>query len=250
MDGSRRHLPLRSSPLPLELLNDPKEVGDGIMRSRGRWSFGGGLPRVFDQHVRRSIPGYDELHDLCVKLIAQHPGARRILDLGCSTGTLSRRLKRDGTVIVGVDREPGMVAEAHQRDPSGTYICADLDDFDFGTADATFALYVLQFVPRMKRPALLSRLRARLEPGGFLLLAEKVSAPNPTLETKWREEYHAFKRAQGFSSEEIRAKDESLEGVLVPLTERDNEQLLRNAGFSDIAPVFSALCFRAWLVRP
>lgn len=232
--------------------DEPEMVGDGIERARRGWSFGGQLPRVFDKHVRRSIPGYEELHELCLALIADHPSPKRVLDLGCSTGALTRKLRQicGAAEVIGIDGEPGMIAEAYRSDPEGTYLCSDLTELEFGATDAAFALYVFQFIPEAKRAPLLSRIRASLEPGGFFVFAEKVKAESPAEAAAERHAYHAFKRAQGFSAAEILAKEESLEGILVPLTERDNELLLRSAGFQKVSKVFSELCFRAWLIQP
>lgn len=224
-------------------------VGDGITRAPGKWTFGEGLPRVFNRHVRRSIPGYDELHAKCLEHARTLPQAGRLLDLGCSTGTLTQKLRRayPNAEVVGVDREPGMIEEAYRLDPTGHYVCADLAQFDLGRWDGVFALYVLQFIPEDQRWALLRKIREALLPGGSLLLAEKVREKDPLEEARARAEYHAFKRAQGFSQAEILAKERSLSGVLFPWTVDENLRALASVGFQRIEPLFSSLCFHAWI---
>ena len=204
---------------------------------------------MFNRHVRRSIPGYDELHERCLEHAQSLPQAGRLLDLGCSTGTLTHKLRQvqPTAEIVGVDREPGMIEEAYRLDPSGHYVCADLAQFDFGRWDGVFALYVLQFIPDAERWALLRKIREALRPGGSFLLAEKVREDDPLEEARARAEYHAFKRAQGFSQAEILAKERSLSGVLFPWTLEENLRALSSVGFQKIDPLFSSLCFRAWI---
>ena len=45
------------------------EVGNEIVIQNGtQWSFGNGVAQHFDEHVRQSIPLYDEGHDLVCHL--------------------------------------------------------------------------------------------------------------------------------------------------------------------------------------
>lgn len=45
------------------------EVGNDIVIQNGtQWSFGNGVAQHFDEHVRQSIPLYDEGHDLVCHL--------------------------------------------------------------------------------------------------------------------------------------------------------------------------------------
>ena len=50
--------------------------------------------------------------------------------------------------------------------------------------------------------------------------------------------YHDWKRAQGYTDSEITAKALSLEGVLEPFTSAMNVDMLTNAGFATVIPVF------------
>lgn len=61
------------------------------------------------------------------------------------------------------------------------------------------------------------------------------------------ESLHRFKRDQGFSEHEIRAKDRALEGVMEPLSASENEALLRDAGFTTVAPIARWLPFQGCL---
>jgi tRNA (cmo5U34)-methyltransferase len=228
--------------------DEPGSAGPGA----GTWTFGGGLARVFDDHVQRSIPGYTRLHELCLSTLGPmlRPGDL-VYDLGCSTGLFTSRLKRraPGARVIGVDSEQEMVAEAQQRDSAIEFICTSVAELDFQPARAVVALYVLQFLPLAERLDTLVRIRRALGADGTLVLAEKVHFSDPEEQTRVDSAYRIFKLAQGFSEAEIDAKTRALEGVLVPLSAFENETLLKSAGFGSIELLFSELGFRAWLAR-
>ncbi len=228
-----------------------RPVGDSLAAARGEWQFGAGTWKTFDQHVRRSIPFYDTLHELIVLLAEERvrPGGH-IVELGCSTGNLTYRLSRalTGATVLGIDSEPGMIAKAQTRQaPNLAYSCSDIRSAHWGTADLAILCYTLQFLPVEERPALLQRVYNRLADGGVLVLAEKVQQEDREFEQLTRRLLHRFKRQQGFSQDEIDAKDASLEGVLTPLTEVQNERLLKDAGFRRVWPLFRNTQFVAWM---
>jgi tRNA (cmo5U34)-methyltransferase len=218
----------------------------------GSWTFGGGLARVFDDHVQRSIPGYLTQHELCLQALAQavRPGDV-VYDLGCSTGLFTSRLKRTwpNLRVIGVDNEQEMIAEASRRDGEVEFLCHSVAELELEPARAVVALYVLQFLPLAQRLTTLGRIRRSLGADGSLVLAEKVRFGDPAEQARVDSAYRAFKLAQGFSEAEIDAKARALEGVLVPVTASENEALLQEAGFNTIELLFSELGFRAWVAR-
>jgi len=60
-------------------------------------------------------------------------------------------------------------------------------------------------------------------------------------------EYLSLKAANGYSAEEIERKRLSLEGALVPLTARFNEDLLPCAGFGQVDCFWRWSNFAGWL---
>ena len=66
-----------------------------------------------DQRAARA-DAYESVRPEIVDLVPA--GARRVLDLGCSTGWLAGALKERGEVeVVGIEREPAYAAEARRR---------------------------------------------------------------------------------------------------------------------------------------
>ena len=61
------------------------------------------------------------------------------------------------------------------------------------------------------------------------------------------ESYYRLKSAHGYSQEEIERKRLSLEGVLVPVTARWNEELLYMAGFRQVDCFWRWMNFAGWV---
>jgi methionine biosynthesis protein MetW len=110
--------------------------------------------------------------------------ARRVLDLGCSSGTLGAALKaRQGAEVVGIELDPGYAADAAPR--LDRVIAADLEVFDdlddLGTFDCLLAADVLE---HLRDPwTVLARFAELLDAGGTAV----VSLPNVRYwETFWQ----------------------------------------------------------------
>jgi tRNA (cmo5U34)-methyltransferase len=220
-------------------------VGDGIVATPGSWSFGGDAAQNFDAHVARSVPFYAATHGLVAELSDRYlaPGGRAY-DLGCSTGALTSRLAArhaDRVELVGVDLEPSMTAQARARCAqlaNVTIIDADVVWFELRPADFVVAHYTLQFVPPADRGPVVDRIAGALRHGGAFLLFEKVADTDLRADALMTALYHDWKRAQGYTDEEIAAKASSLEGVLQPFTHDANRELLAHAGFGSVTTVY------------
>ena len=71
------------------------DTGDKISTKKSNFSFGGKTPQYFDQHVKKSVPLYDIGQDIICKLSSFFISKNcNIYDLGCSTGTLIKKIDK------------------------------------------------------------------------------------------------------------------------------------------------------------
>jgi predicted TPR repeat methyltransferase len=115
------------------------------------------------------------------------PGARRILDLGCSSGALGASLRARGAEVVGVEAEPSYAAEAAER--LDRVVLADLSELaarptleaELGRFDCLIAADVLEHL--VDPWSVLKAYCALLDPGCRAI----VSLPNVRhWETFWQ----------------------------------------------------------------
>jgi len=125
-----------------------------------------------DREQRAARAGaYESVRGEIVDLVPA--GARRVLDLGCSTGWLATALKERGEVeVVGIEREPAYAAEAASR--CDRVVTGDVEDVPAGLGrfDCLVAADVLEHL--VDPWSTLEAYAAMLEPGCRAV----VSLPN------------------------------------------------------------------------
>ena len=231
-------------------------VGDGLHAENAAWSFAGEVSVGFDAHVSKSIPLYQQGHELVLSLSDFFVTEDSMCyDIGCATGVLLEKLLlrhqvKPNVNFVGIDLEPDMITQAKARCQSYSQVeihCGNLMDFQFEATDFIVAYYTLQFIRPKFRQELLERLYSALNWGGSLLLFEKVRAPDARFQDLATALYADYKLAQGYSGEQILAKALSLKGILEPFSNEGNLGLLRRSGFVDITTVMKYICFEGFL---
>lgn len=232
------------------------EVGDNLNMDRANWNFGGNVAKNFVEHVRKSVPFYDEGHDLICYLSDFFclPDST-CYELGVSTGQLLKKLAlynkhKPKIRWVGIDREEEMVKKAKEHCQAVKNIelyCDDVLIFDYENADFIVAYYCVQFIPERHRQELFNKIYQKLNWGGAFILFEKVRAPDARFQDVTTSLYNDYKLRNGFSSDEIIGKAQSLKGVLDPFSTEGNLGLLKRAGFVDIMTIFKYVCFEGFL---
>lgn len=219
-----------------------------------RWDFDQEVTRVFDDMLARSIPQYRTMRALVREAGTRYlDDGAAIIDLGCSRGEALAGYP--GHPRTGIEVSPPMVEAATQRfadDPDVTILPHDLRQplpLPAGGHQLALAVLTFCFVPVEYRPQLAADARRILKPGGALILVEKVLAPTARLQRVFTDVYWQGKRQAGYTAEEIERKALALEGVLVPLTARWNENLLHEAGFDPVEPFWRCGPFAAWLAE-
>jgi tRNA (cmo5U34)-methyltransferase len=126
-------------------------------------------------------------------------------------------------------------------------LCADIRELAVGNASLVVLNLTLQFIEPRQRLDLLRRIRRGLNPGGALILSEKVRLDAAQQQRRMDAMQQAYKRAQGYSELEISQKRSALERVMRPDTLQTHRRRLRRAGFSDCVQWFQCLNFVSFL---
>ena len=107
--------------------------------------------------------------------------------------------------------------------------------------------FVLQFLDRNKRTLLIEKIFKGLNPGGVLLISEKVHFQSDRESKSIFLLHHLFKEMNGYTKMEIAAKRDSLEGVMVTETEEQHFQRMKRVGFRRGEKLMSNLNFATYL---
>lgn len=232
------------------------KVGQDIQTERAGWTFSGDVADTFVDHVRQSVPFYDEGHDLICQLSDYFCLPDSVCyELGVSTGQLLEKLAahhshKPDIQWVGVDREEPMIRKAAEHCREHPNIALFADDvllFDYQKSDFIVSYYCIQFIPARQRQELFDKIYERLNWGGAFVLFEKVRGPDARFQDMMVSLYNDFKMRNGFSAEEILNKTSSLKGVLDPFSTEGNLGLLERAGFTDVMSVMKYVCFEGFL---
>lgn len=76
---------------------------------------------------------------------------------------------------------------------------------------------------------------------------EKVLGNTSAIDEIFVKEYYNMKKENSYSQKQIADKRKSLEGVLVPITAKWNENLLKECGFRQIDCFWRCLNFAGWI---
>ena len=201
---------------------------------------------VFDDMLERSIPFYKEVIELMCDQICLHVQHNaKVIDLGCSTANtlLSLYKKSNKTYhLLGVDSSVAMLHLAQQKiNAYGAKIDLVEDDITkivLKSLDVVIANYMLQFIRPLQRVDFVQKIYDGLNDDGIFIFSEKIVFEDKVLNKQMIDLYYNFKRKQGYSDFEIAQKREALENVLIPYTEDENKDMLKNVGFKTIETIF------------
>ena len=207
------------------------------------FKFGANVAKVFDDMVNRSVPFYGEIQRMMAELAADHAREETfVYDLGCSTGTtmigMDTMVDQD-IKFIGIDDSQEMLYKCKSKlmeiGFSRPYElrCADLGQgIKIENASVVVLCLTLQFVRPIYRERLLKDIYNGLNPGGVLILVEKILAEENNFNRDFINYYYNYKRRNNYSELEISQKREALENVLVPYKLSENITLLRDQGFA------------------
>lgn len=213
---------------------------------------------VFPDMIQRSVPGYGTLITN-IGIIAGHyaQNGTDCFDLGCSLGavTLSmrQRIKADHCRIIAIDNSAAMIERAQRiitEDNNRVPVVLkqeDIAESSITNASVVAMNFTLQFIDPALRDDLIKKIYAALQPGGVLIISEKLAFADQNSQQIQQQLHLDFKRANGYSDLEISQKRSALEKVLIPETAAAHHQRLQQAGFNQTEQWFQCFNFASFI---
>ncbi|MDB5199404.1 MAG: cmoA [Chitinophagaceae bacterium] len=240
------------------MLTEKDEVFKETFTKPSDFQFTSKVAGVFDDMVNRSVPYYEEMQRMIAELAANHfQENANIYDLGCSTGTtmiLMNPSIPEHIQFVGVDDSPSMLEKCNTKLQAAGFKrpvkleVADLNvDVDITDAAVVVLCLTLQFVRPINRERLIKKIHAGMNPGGAIIIIEKILAEENSFNRDFIKYYYDMKRRHNYSEMEISQKREALENVLIPYKLSENITLLREAGFSHVEVFFKWYNFAGFI---
>ena len=212
--------------------------------------------KVFDDMVRRSVPGYDSMIQM-IGLIARMYGQdnTNYYDLGSSTGaiTLSIALnnKSKNNQFFAIDNSKEMVEQCeknlHNKVDNLQVICDDINQVQINSASIVVLNLTLQFIDVNLRSNLIKKIYDGLESGGILIISEKIHFDDAVTQNQITKLHMDFKKENGYSELEIANKRQAIENVLITETKEQHLNRLRDCGFVETSCFFQCLNFVSFL---
>lgn len=200
----------------------------------------------------RKVPGLADLHRMVMLLLAEEaPVAAHLLVVGAGGGLELAALAtaQPEWRFTGVDPSPAMLALARQavtpfaervQLETGTVDQISVEPFDGATC-----LLTLHFLDRDERLRTLREIHRRLKPGARLVVAHH--APPRANAERWMARSVAFGSEAHQDRSGTAATGKLMTQRLPLLNPREEEELLREAGFIDVELFYAAFSFRGWV---
>ena len=140
------------------------------------------------------------LHAAVAEAAVRSPGDR-VLDIGCGTGAVTKRLCARGARVTAIDQSPEMIEQAKARfeaveanDIANDIVwleqtAAEIDGLEEGAFEAVVLSLCLSDMSASERRYVLRLATQRLAPNGRLVVADEVRAPagwRRVLQLLWR----------------------------------------------------------------
>ena len=209
----------------------------------------------YAENARRRVPGLADLHRMVMLLLAeQAPEAAHILVVGAGGGMETQAMAEAQPTwhFTGVDPSPAMLTLA--RDAVRPFadrvnlVEGTVDQLPEGRFDGATCLLTFHHLNREERLGTLQEIRHRLKPTASLVFVEH-SACEPDPE-RWMTRSIAFSDQGGPDWSKAEATGRMMTERLTLLSQAEEEELLREAGFGDVTLFYAALSFRGWIASP
>ena len=203
----------------------------------------------------RFVPGFADLHRMTSVLLSEKvPPNARVLVLGAGGGLELKALASAHSqwTFVGVDPAAAMLRQAEQTlGPLSDRVdlCEGyIDDAPEGPFDAATCLLTLHFLDAAERTRTAREIRRRLKPGAPFVAAHSSFPQDEDARALWLSRYGAFAVASGADPEQVQKMCALATAHFPPVFDpQKDEEILREAGFRDVALFYAAFTWRGWV---
>ncbi len=212
--------------------------------------------KVFDDMVRRSVPGYDSMIQM-IGLIARMYGQDNTsyYDLGSSTGAISLSIalnnRSKNNQFFAIDNSEEMVRQCKKNLNNQVHnlqvICDDINQVKIKNASIVVLNLTLQFIDVKLRSSLIKKIYDGLIPGGILIISEKIHFDDKVTQNQITKLHMDFKKENGYSELEIANKRQAIENVLITETKETHLKRFHDCGFIETSCFFQCLNFVSFL---
>lgn len=199
------------------------------------------VAKDFDEHIRKSIRGYDDLWNDVVSISKYFvENKTNVIDIGCSTGSLinemyeKNRYAKPDCVYTGIEIEPAFYNDLDRlKKPGINFFKGNVVDYDFENCSFVSSIFTLQFLNNKDKRHVLEKIYQGLNNGSAFVYSEKVFNDNPRIQDMLTFMHYDFKR-KNFTEKEILEKEQELRHMMKPCTDSDLNQMLIEIGFEPI----------------
>ena len=225
---------------------------DSVVKT-DKWVFDDEVAKCFDDMLERSIPNYETMRELVFN-VGKHfvTDSGCIVDIGCSNGNAAlpfvKSFPNEFLLCDVSDSMLDLCKRGFSRYENVSVLKHDLrNGIPDCNACLVLSILTVQFTPIEYRHRIINSIYKNLQEGGALIYVEKLLGYNDMVDSVLVEEYYGLKKENQYTQEQIESKRKSLEGVLVPVTESWNIDLLKNAGFKTIECFWRYLNFAGYI---
>jgi trans-aconitate methyltransferase len=195
------------------------------------WKFDKQVAGIYHHHVRQHIPNYDAVInqsiDCCIDFCNSNDS---IVDFGCATGYTLQRLTDAGfTNLLGVDSSQDMI---NVCDTNIAKYSTKLPAQKFKTIIANWVLHFNE-----NKTDIINQMGTSID-NGFVFISDKMITTDYV-----SKKYHQWKYSQGVSWEDIKRKEQALQGVMFIHPVEWYIETLKQAGFYQIEVIDAKLGF-------
>ena len=228
------------------------------LKIENNWVFDKNVSKVFDKHVKQSIPFYNNFQKQVAKISEFYlKDSSIIYDIGCSTGNFIlelNKLKRKKLNIIGIDKSRDMIKIAESKTHkikrnNLEFIQSNIFEVNLKKADLIICTLMLPFFSHAEQKKLLKKIFKNLKIGGAAIFLNKSISSHPNFENIFNQLYNDFKIDQGIDPSDVLKKTKSLRSVHTLNTANDDYYMLKKIGFKKIDIFFKYLNFTGFITE-